>query len=627
MKISNSKSRIATWVICAGFCAFDAVPSRADTWETVAPMPTARAGLAAAASGDGNLIYALGGNTSTAPAVDTAEVYNVRDDSWTAIPPIPVARQYGAAASLFDELICVFGGLDPNGTILSRTDCYDPGAGQWFGMPIQMTTARLALAGAASLDHDKIYAVGGTNISSTFRTVEMLRNQLRVWTTVAPMGTARQFLAAATGSDDRIYVFGGIDENNVTLSSAEAYDPRLDRWDSIPSMQVARRGLAAASNTDHSKIYVAGGVNDLGFISFVEVFDVPSQTWSSVDPMPTARSWLAAATGPRDRIIAIGGRRTSTWLDTVEVYAPSGSSSGWSGAPPMDVGRQSLAATTGLDGKIYVLGGFRNDTGDQRVVERFDPVLGEWSSIAPMHTARRGLAATTGQDGRIYAIGGFNPDVSEHGHLKTLEIYDPSVGLWIIAAPLPQARSFLGAAAGSDGTIYAFGGCLDAEGDCDAVDDVWAYDPISDRWTSREFMEAGQAFMAVATGSDGKIYSIGGQNNTGELDGAVQAYDPPRDSWSRVTTLPTPRAGLAAATRSDGTIYTLGGFDDLSTFLDTVEAYNPSTDTWSTIDSMPTARRDLAAAAGVDFGIGRIFAFGGAGVEFPLATVEVYTPP
>ena len=112
-----------------------------------------------------------------------------------------------------------------------------------------------------------------------------------------------------------------------------------------------------------------------------------------------------------------------------------------------------------------------------------------------------------------------------------------------------------------------------------------------------------------------------------ELDGAVQAYDPPRDSWSRVTTLPTPRAGLAAATGSDGTIYTLGGFDDLSTFLDTVEAYNPSTDTWSTIDSMPTARRDLAAAAGVVFGIGRIFAFGGAGVEFPLATVEIYTPP
>src|SRR5690348_14720885 len=80
--------------------------SRADSWETAAPMPTARAGLAAATSGDGNLIYALGGNTSTAPAVATAEVYDVRAGAWTAVALMPASRQFGAAANL-EEDICI----------------------------------------------------------------------------------------------------------------------------------------------------------------------------------------------------------------------------------------------------------------------------------------------------------------------------------------------------------------------------------------------------------------------------------------------------------------------------------------------------------------------------------------
>jgi hypothetical protein len=41
---------------------------------------------------------------------------------------------------------------------------------------------------------------------------------------------------------------------------------------------------------------------------------------------------------------------------------------------------------------------------------------------------------------------------------------------------------------------------------------------------------------------------------------------------------------------------------------------------------MPTARRDLAAAATVANGMGYIFAIGGHGAEFPLTTVEVYSP-
>jgi len=46
------------------------------------------------------------------------------------------------------------------------------------------------------------------------------------WSFVAPLPTAREFLAAATGPDGRIYAIGGItaaDASGVVLASVEAY--------------------------------------------------------------------------------------------------------------------------------------------------------------------------------------------------------------------------------------------------------------------------------------------------------------------------------------------------------------------------------------------------------------------
>jgi N-acetylneuraminic acid mutarotase len=137
---------------------------------------------------------------------------------------------------------------------------------------------------------------------------------------------------------------------------------------------------------------------------------------------------------------------------------------------------------------------------------------------------------------------------------------------------------------------------------------------------------APRAFFAAATGSDGRIYVIGGITDFDHIVPSVQSYDPPSDTWSSVAPAPTPRYGLAAAVGADGTIYAFGGNTGTSTFVDTVEAYHPSTDTWSSIAPMPAARRDLAAAAIVVSGIDSIFALGGHGSEFPLTTVEIYSP-
>jgi Kelch motif. len=65
------------------------------------------------------------------------------------------------------------------------------------------------------------------------------------------------------------------------------------------------------------------------------------------------------------------------------------------------------------------------------------------------------FAAVAGANGKIYAIGG--RDTALHSYTDAVQVYDPSLNTWTLAAPLPAARGDLAAATGSDGTIYAIG--------------------------------------------------------------------------------------------------------------------------------------------------------------------------
>ena len=73
-----------------------------NTWAAVAPMPTSRYSLAAGVV-QGRKLYALGGSGSggsggSDKALDTVEVYDPDTDTWAAVAPMPTARDGLAAA-------------------------------------------------------------------------------------------------------------------------------------------------------------------------------------------------------------------------------------------------------------------------------------------------------------------------------------------------------------------------------------------------------------------------------------------------------------------------------------------------------------------------------------------------
>ena len=78
-----------------------------------------------------------------------------------------------------------------------------------------------------------------------------------------------------------------------------------------------------------------------------------------------------------------------------------------------------------------------------------------WRIKAPVPTARLALAAAAA-GGQIYAIGGDTIDPG--GVTDVVEVYSPQGNRWTTVAPLPEPRYRLAAATGADGRIYAIGG-------------------------------------------------------------------------------------------------------------------------------------------------------------------------
>ena len=192
-------------------------------------------------------------------------------------------------------------------------------------------------------------------------------------------------------------------------------------------------------------------------------------------------------------------------------------------------------------------------------------------------------------------------------------------GTWMALAPLPAPRQEIAVAA-LEGRVFAIGGFNESGEPVASVD---VYDPAANEWQSRAPLPVATHHAAAAVAA-GRLYVIGGYTG-GRLRWAtsstVYEYDPARDAWATRAPMPTPRGGLAAAGVGNR-IHALGGTSDGVT--NAHEVYDAVANRWSSANPLPTARDHLAAVAFR----GQIWVLGGResfiGTQF--ANVEVYDP-
>ncbi len=216
------------------------------------------------------------------------------------------------------------------------------------------------------------------------------------------------------------------------------------------------------------------------------------------------------------------------------IGSAGGQQGSWASGPPVPTPRAEVAVAE-MGGQVYVLGGGVGPS--LQANEVFDSAAQTWASRAAMPQALNHHGAAS-LNNRLYVFGGFDPN----GRPTTAALeYDPS-----------SDDHFVLASAG--GWLYSIGGRIGNF--ARNVDTVEVYDPSAGLWSFATPMpEARSGITGAVVGS--QIYVFGGEDPA-QTHGEVFVYDTASDSWGQGAPMPTPRHGLGAATIG-GSISVLAG--------------------------------------------------------------------
>jgi hypothetical protein len=302
---------------------------------------------------------------------------------------------------------------------------------------------------------------------------------------------------------------------------------------------------------------------------------------------------------------ALSVRRLISLLAITILAVPAAAQDGyWFIREEMAIARQEMP-TEAMNGRIYVVGGMLADRGVTARTDVYDPLTGTWTEITSL-PAPRHHHSVTACNGKLYVIGGYqtNPTYGIPPAYATNYEYDSALESWQTMAPMPTPRA-QHAAVEFEGRIYVMGGKNNSFVDI-ATSEV--YDPATNTWSSLPPMPTARDHITMAV-VDSLIYVIGGRIGWTNLD-LVEAFAPNSNTWYTMPPLPTARSGLGSAV-INGRIYVTGGerFGGTNNkVFEEVEEFDPATNGWRQMTSMLSPRHGTEAVAVSD----TVFVIGGA---------------
>jgi hypothetical protein len=251
-------------------------------WRTVASIPQAVNGGAAATDPATGQVYVVGGGAAAGDATAAGYVLDPATGRWQALPPMSHARG-GAQAAFIGGRLYVTGGSDELQNPVPYTEIYDPALGRWSAG----ASVPYAYTGAATAVLDgKMYLVGGCDPDSgdcgesAAQVYDPATNQ---WSFAAPYPVPLAFMACG-GIGGGLYCAGG-GNDLYTTSAGYVYDPAANTWSPIPYLPIDLWGSDyAAAN---GQLLISGGVTDDSTVVTNQgyAYDPAAGAWS---PLPNA---------------------------------------------------------------------------------------------------------------------------------------------------------------------------------------------------------------------------------------------------------------------------------------------------------------------------------------------------
>jgi uncharacterized coiled-coil protein SlyX len=230
---------------------------------------------------------------------------------------------------------------------------------------------------------------------------------------------------------------------------------------------------------------------------------------------------------------------------------------------PMSTGVRGACGGLGQDGRIYVFSGY--NTTNVATTQIYDIATDSWSSGASIpNNVFKGDCAVVWPD--FYVFGGT-------GASTQVQIYGALNDTWYSGVPLLDAR-IAGAAvySPSEDAIYYIGG---KDGGDTTRDTVYRFYIASGTWSTKNPMPNPLLAFDAAIGADGIIYTLGGSNvdvpYSIPIYGYGNYYCANNDSWFPLSSMSFARKYLGVVTSSDGRLFAVGGNDD-TTILGSVES-------------------------------------------------------
>lgn len=263
-------------------------------------------------------------------------------------------------------------------------------------------------------------------------------------------------------------------------------------------------------------------------------------------------------------------------------------------AAPRPIKRgKSIASAIGS--KIYVIGGNKStDNYSTCAVDIYDTVENSWvtNEISGYGINSAQSACSIGEF--IYIPG------------KYCLQYDPLTNTYSEKAKMPKTSEY-GSACAIDGFIYVIGGQYEYTSSgytkYEILNKNQRYDPVTDTWTELSTMPTERSSLTSSV-VDGKIYCIGGKNDSNSTIRANECYDPITNTWTTKKSFGAYSVITKTSEVHGENIYVFGG--STATALNTL-AYNTVTDSWTNKSSIDKYRNYLCSASAN----GKIYVIGG----------------
>jgi N-acetylneuraminic acid mutarotase len=263
-----------------------------------------------------NIIYVVGGRTTTADASALLQAYNPATNSWSLRKGLPSKRRAINGVTPINGKLYVAGGFNAASALTRTLFVYTPGSNSWLqgaSMP------RAGSCGAQGTISGLLYVyVGCTGVANEHRFFRY-NPASNTWSTL-PLPPSKHSTPSAAGViAGKFYLAGGLGDGFQINQSLHAYNPATNSWATrapIPAVQA--NGNFGVLN---GKLYSAGGADE-NIVRTVWAYTPSTNSWASKAPLPTAR-YDAAGVAAGGLFFVLGGTLpTGSSTDVNEAYTP-----------------------------------------------------------------------------------------------------------------------------------------------------------------------------------------------------------------------------------------------------------------------------------------------------------------